>query len=223
MRVLFPPDAQTRRAEGVKLHARSPEKETPVNAVGKTWIPATLTLLAILVGCDPTPSGVVVRSNAAWPFRYAEFTPEIFIERPDGQEVRLDKIAGPFYVLAFITPPPGQPCEIDPAVQKIADALYLDSTDVIQITLPTDACPLDADSRSACRPPERNLKRFFDPERIAWKAFYEPLPGTVQIIDRRFILSIQDSSGHIGDPQKIIDRAHQIQQDFEADQRQLFH
>lgn len=176
----------------------------------------------MLAGCrHPTPTGTVIAAQPPWLFHYAQYAPRISVERPDGSEIKLNKVGGPFFIVGFISPPGKDPGYISPAIQKIADSLWLDSIDVIQITLPTRNCPLKARSIVACPPPTRNLHRFFDPKQIAWRAFNEPKPGTLLLINRRNLMPIIDTRGTVEDSSWLVHRSGQLQIRWQHDQREM--
>ena len=183
---------------------------------------AVLTGIALAVltvcGCEPTHTGVVVEAKPPFLFHYSAYAPRVYIERPDGSKTRLGKVGGPFFVVGFITAPGDNCGYISPVLQRIADDFWLDSINVVQITLPTEICPLTEEQRNLCEDPRDNLSRFFDPRRIAWEAFHRPKDGTILLINRWNLVPIIDSRGTIEDPALIIERGFDLQQRWEQDE-----
>ncbi len=184
------------------------------------WITG-FAFLMIAAGCHkPTHTGTIEGVRPPWLFHFSQYPPRISIQRPDGSEIRLDKVGGPFFIVGFIAPPADDPGYISPALQKMANQLWLDSIDVIQITIPTEACPLDPASIASCPPPTKNLHRFFDPKKIAWLGFNEPKSGTILLINRRNLIPIIDTRGTIEDPSWVLHRAEQLQINWEHEERE---
>lgn len=175
----------------------------------------------MLTGCQtPTPTGTIEAAQPPWLLHYSQYPPRISVKRPDGSEVRLNKVGGPFFIVGFISPPADDPGYISPALQKMANNLWLDSIDVIQITLPTESCSLSPEATASCTSPTKNLHRFFDPKKLAWRSFHEPASGTILLINRRNLIPIIDTRGTIKDPSWILHRAEQLQMNWEHEERE---
>jgi hypothetical protein len=183
--------------------------------LNKAWIGGAVLALA-LAGCEYGRSGVVVSSRPPILLHYPEFLPRIEVECVSGKTVRLDKIGGPFFVIGFIEPPGRDAGYISPVLVEMARELRLDSIEVIQITLPTKACPLDAAQREGCEEPRKNFSRFFDPDRVAWAAFWKPKPGTILLVNRFSLIPVIDKRSTVDDPKPIVNRAKDFQRRWDA-------
>lgn len=173
-------------------------------------------------GCQkPTHTGVVVGSREHWVGSAPWIAPDLRVRRPDGSRTRLDTIGGAFYVVAFVEPPGTDPCYIHPAVRRVADELYLDCIPVVQITLPTEACPLSAEARAGCPPPSENLVRLFDPDRAAWRAFGQPEAETMLLIDCSPLAPVIDTATTVHHPEPLLRRADDLQKQWEYWQREV--
>lgn len=182
-------------------------------------------LLLLLVwagGCNENRmrSGVVVSSEPPPLLHYPQFSPRVFVERIDGNKsIRLAKIGGPFYVVGFVEPPGDDAGYLNPILTEMARELWLDSIPVIQITLPTKTCPLNEPQRQAVNDNvlemKDNFARFFDPEKIAWEAFWRPKSGAILVVDRNSIIPVIDKRSSLADPQRIIDRVEYLQHRWE--------
>jgi hypothetical protein len=198
---------------------------TPRRYLGLVVLPC------LLVGCHENRmrSGVVVSSEPPPLLHFREFSPRVFIKSVEGlhgeKSIRLDKIGGPFYVVGFVEPPGDDAGYLSPVLTDMARKLWLDSIEVIQITLPTKDCPLDEQQRQAVddnlEETKNNFARFFDPQKIAWEAFWRPRPGTILVVDRNSLIPVIDKRSTLDDPQRIIDRVEYLQQRWEDNMRQL--
>ncbi|MBN1941726.1 MAG: hypothetical protein JW849_00370 [Phycisphaerae bacterium] len=175
--------------------------------------------------CHELRSGVVVSAEPPPLLHFREFSPRVFVESLDGgKSVRLDKLGGPFYVIAFVEPPGDDAGYLNPVLTEMARELWLDSIRVIQITLPTDVCPLKEPQRRAVnenvQETKDNFARFFDPNKIAWEAYWRPRPGAILVVDRCSIIPVIDERSTLADPRRIIDRVEYLQQQWEYDTRE---
>lgn len=187
-------------------------------------------LPGVLFGCGENRmrSGVVVSSEPPPLLHFREFSPRVFVKNVEqgdgGKSVRLGKIGGPFYVIGFVEPPGDDAGYLNPVLTEMARKLWLDSIPVIQITLPTKICPLDERRRRAVheniQETKDNFARFFDPNRIAWEAFWRPQPGAVLVVDRCTLIPVIDKRSTLADPRRILDRVEALQQRWEDDMRE---
>jgi len=187
-------------------------------------------LPCLLAGCHQLRSGVVVSSEPPPLLHFREFSPRVFVKNVEnvesvdgGKSIRLDKIGGPFYVIGFVEPPGDDAGYLNPVLTEMARELWLDSIQVIQITLPTKICPLDEPQRQAVnenvQETKDNFARFFDPQKIAWEAFWRPKAGAILVVDRCSLIPVIDKRSTLADPQRILDRVEYLQQRWEDDMR----
>lgn len=184
----------------------------------------------LLSGCNENRmrSGVVVSSEPPPLLHFREFSPRVFLKRVErldgGKSIRLGKIGGPFYVVGFVEPPGDDAGYLNPVLTEMARELWLDSIPVIQITLPTKICPLNEQQRQAVNDnvleTKDNFARFFDPEKIAWEAFWRPKPGAILVVDRCSLIPVIDKRSTLADPQRITDRVEYLQQRWEDNMRE---
>jgi hypothetical protein len=127
----------------------------------------------------------------------------------------MDKVGGPFFILGFIAPPPGQPDYLSPDMQKLANRFSLDSVPVIQITIPTKASPLTDIPADQGRQPKDNFYRYYDVNGEAWEGFHRPPSGTLLVIDRWNLLPIIDARATIENPRAVIIQIRRLQDDWE--------
>jgi hypothetical protein len=146
---------------------------------------------AMAAGCSRTTrENVVVSYRKPWPFRGEPYVPDVLVMNSKGKEASYIDRCGPFFLMTFIEPPAGKPCHIDPRVQELAGKVRAKDLTVVQVVLPTEDCPLGPEAVASCADGEENIRRLFDPERIAWRAYYQPEPGTLFLIDRINLLPV---------------------------------
>jgi hypothetical protein len=184
-------------------------------------------LPGLLTGCGENRmrSGVVVSSEPPPLLHFREFSPRVYVESDDGgKSIRLGKIGGPFYVIGFVEPPGDDAGYLNPVLTEMARELWLDSIQVIQITLPTKLCPLHQRQRQRVnenvQETKDNFARFFDPDKLAWEAFWRPRPGAILVVDRCTLIPVIDKRSTLADPRRIVDRVEYLQQRWEDDMRE---
>ena len=187
--------------------------------------------LLLTVGCGENQmrSGVVVSSEPPPLLHYPQFSPRVFVKGVEGQydekTIRLDRIGGPFYVIGFVEPPGDDAGYLNPVLTEMARKLWLESVEVIQITLPTKDCSLDAQQRLAVNDnvmeTKNNFARFFDPQKIAWEAYWRPKPGSILVVDRCTLIPVVDERSTLADPQRILSRVQDLQQRWNDDMWEL--
>lgn len=190
-----------------------------------------LTLLCLAgvflaTGCarPAAPTGVVVSTKPPALLHYSQYAPRVTVMRPDGSEIRIGHVGGPFFVVGFVEPPAQDAGYFSPALAEMAGKLSLDGTAVIQITVPTELCKLTPQQQAASPMPRENLYRYFDPSKLAWKAYWRPDPGTVMLVDRQNLIPIINKRGKLNDPksvQAMIDHAKQMQRQWNQNQGRL--
>ncbi len=199
--------------------------QTDTNA-GIRWRVWCVWGLMALAGCEPVHSGVIVGAKPPPLLHFREFSPRVFVETAEGKQIRLDKLGGPFYVVGFVAPPGEEAEYLSPVLIRLSNELWLDSIEVIQITLPTPACSLPSADRptdsatDGLAATKNNFARFYDPEKIAWHAFWRPAPGTLLLVDRRNLIPMIDKRSTLDNPQPILRRAYDLQRDWEQTLRE---
>jgi hypothetical protein len=167
-------------------------------------------------GCaDPTRNGVVV-SEGQLVLGRGNRAPVIPIRRPDGKIVRLGDAAYPFFVVGFVQPRGDDACRLSPRLLNLNKSLEIDAISLVQVTLPTKLAPLLVEP-GECPDPPWNMIRLLDPDELAWSAFGEPEPGTLLLIDRFGYIVAR---GHLDDPDYILWRARELQEDWELYQNE---
>ena len=145
-----------------------------------------ITMLAGLVigltGCANGPHSGVVGWNKG--FSSGSFAPDIPFTSAEGKEIRFNEIREPVTILAFTSPPSRNCCSLRPELVELAKRFRHLPITVVQISLPTTECPHGPGCSESCNIINENLVTLCDPARIAWKAYNQPKPNTVILIDK---------------------------------------
>ena len=132
-------------------------------------------------GCQQRmQTGVVVDDPTVRQIQ-APYAVELAVRSFQGKKARLRSVVRGTYVVAFVQPEGEACCEVNPAVNSLARELADSEVDVVQITLPTEQCPLEHDLHD-CPTPASNLLRFYDPGRVAWAAYRHPAAGAIFLV-----------------------------------------
>ena len=138
-------------------------------------------LMIGLGGCASRPHTGVVGWNKD--FSVGSFAPDIPFVSADGKEIRLNEIRQPVAILAFISPTPHNCFSLRPDLVELANRFRHHPITVVQISLPTNECPKGPGCSKSCEIIDGNLITLCDPSRIAWKAYNQPKPDTIFLID----------------------------------------
>jgi len=178
--------------------------------------------LLAAVGCEDNRMGVVIETQRRRAFFHSGFESQVTIRRPDGSTTMLGHVGNPFFVVTFIKPPADNPGYVDPRVERLAKRFELDSVAVIQISMPEEKKTFNEEAIAAANVQPiylKNLSRFLDPERRAWKVYGEPDCEMVMVVDRRGLFGNMHKRGSLDDLDKVIRRVQQLQTDWEIEQR----
>jgi|GEM_PF-2178652 len=188
----------------------------------KSMALAVLGALLAIVGCEDNRMGVVIETRKRRGFLHSGFESQVTIRRPDGSTTMLGHVGNPFFAVTFIEPPADNPGYVDPRVERLAKRFELDSVAVIQISLPEEKKTFSDEAIAAAHLQPiylKNLSRFLDPERRAWKIFGEPDYEAVLVVDRRGLFANMHKRGSLDDLDGIMRRIQRLQTDWEIEQR----
>jgi hypothetical protein len=144
---------------------------------------SALVIALVLAGCTPAPR----TGSVGWEgtiFAGAEAR-DIPFTASDGTKTTFHKVRGPIAVIAFVSPPPDQCCWISPKLLNLVNEYRELPISVAEISAPQPKCPHGPGCMEMCRLGKTQLFAFCDSDRIAWKAYGNPKPGTVIVIDQR--------------------------------------
>lgn len=148
--------------------------------------------------------------------------PRVMVEGSAGKAVSIQRMGSPFYVVAFVELPGSDPAYIDPDVMKLADAFSLDEIVVVQITLPGKHCSLkDIDLMSIPAPRQKNLLRFFDPEKLAWVGWHFPPDRSANLVNCMPIFPAVAKQAELSDYSELISAAQGLQKQWDYYQAEM--
>jgi hypothetical protein len=157
-------------------------------------------------GCTPAPRAGIVGWDGIAPGSLAKDIP---FTAMDGTKTTFHKVRGPIAILAFTSPPADQCCWVSPQLVNLTSRFAGLPISVAQISLPTENCPHGPGCTEMCRLGETQLFSFCDTDRIAWKAYGEPTPGAVILIDQRDKVI---TTGSLDNLKPVTDKAHEMGQ-----------
>lgn len=160
--------------------------------------------LLLIAGCEEAVNQAVVVSNNETDLAAVSSIP---VELSDGSMTTISKIGYPFYLVAFVDAPAGNPCYLSPEVQEIARKLWLDSINVVQVTAPSNGKTFAEDVLNLCTPPKQNVVRVFDQDRRTWNLFHRPGPGTLMLVDPNGRIA---SVGTLSRPDSVLFDTHRM-------------
>jgi hypothetical protein len=148
----------------------------------KTALIIVVSAMILAGGCTPAPRAGVVGWEGAMPT--GSLAKDIPFTAIDGTKTTFHKVRGPIAILAFVSPPADQCCWISPELLNLSNRFEGLPISIAQISLPTAKCSHGPGCTEMCRLGKTRLFSFCDSDRIAWKAYGQPKPGTVILIDQ---------------------------------------
>ncbi len=141
-------------------------------------VPIVAAAMLGLMGCatEPAPVGGVVELGSDFPV--GQYAPDIPFTSTDGEETTFDRIRQPIAVVAFTNVSSETCCPPSPALVSLASRFEDLPITVAQVHLPTSDRPHRAEHYS-----KEGIVTLYDAQRIAWRGFGSPKPGTVLLID----------------------------------------
>ena len=162
--------------------------------------------LMVTGGCNPAPRAGIVGWEGIVP---GSLVKDIPFTAMDGTKTTFHKVRGPIAILAFTKTPPDKCCWVSPQLVNLTNQFQGLPVSVAQISLPTGKCPHGPGCTEMCRLGETQLFSFCDTDRIAWKAYGEPTPGTVILIDQKDKVI---ATGSLDNLKPVTDKAHEMGQ-----------
>ncbi|MHC4707678.1 MAG: TlpA family protein disulfide reductase [Planctomycetota bacterium] len=143
-------------------------------------VPIVTAAILGLMGCatESTPVGGVVELNSDFPV--GQYAPDIPFTSIDGEETTFDQIRQPIAVVAFTNVSSEKCCPPSPALVSLASRFEDLPITVAQVHLPTSEHPHRLERSSLHK---GGVVTLYDAQRIAWRGFGRPKPGTVLLID----------------------------------------
>ncbi len=148
----------------------------------KTRVMVSIVTVAMLglMGCatEQAPVAGVVELSSDFPV--GQYAPDIPFTSTDGEETTFDQIRQPIAVVAFTSVSSETCCPPSPALVSLASRFEDLPITVAQVHLPTSEHPNRLEHFSLDK---EGIVTLYDAQRIAWRGFGSPKPGTVLLID----------------------------------------
>lgn len=169
-----------------------------------------LTLWTALVGFAgraPTSGVVTGTSTAAW--HAGTIAPDVEYRSMEGKQASFNKVRQPVAIVVFVAPPGAACCSLEPKLVNIADQLWDLPVTVAQFSEPTSKCPHGPGCGEVCNLCRSRVMSLCDAEKLAWKAYGEPAPGTLILIgpDNKIM-----TKASLSDPHAVVDEAKRLGQ-----------
>lgn len=168
---------------------------------------ALLIALIGLAGCAPTSGVITGTSVPAW---YAgTMAPDVEYKSLEGKQASFNKVRQPVAIVAFVAPPGTACCSLEPKLVNLANQLWDLPVTVAQFSLPTDKCPHGPGCVEVCNLRQGRVMSLCDAQKLAWRAYGQPAPGTVILIgpDNKMV-----TKGSLSDPQAVVTEAKRLGQ-----------
>ncbi len=171
-----------------------------------------LTLLVVLIGsagCASTPREGVVTGTSTPAWYAGTIAPDVEYKSLEGKQASFNKVRQPVAIVAFVAPEGDQCCWVEPELVNLADQLWDLPVTVAQFSLPTSKCSHGAGCAEVCNLRQGRLMSLCDAQKLAWRAYGQPAPGTLLLIgpDNKFM-----TKGSLSDPQAVVDEAKRLGQ-----------
>lgn len=144
-------------------------------------IVAVTIVITILSGCKSQPTTGVVGWQGQ--FSVGSFAPDIPFTSMNGKRTTLHKIRQPIAIVAFLNMSGQACCWLNPQMVNVASRFSGQWVTVVQVSLPTGECPHGAGCTEICNLDKSRLMALCDKDRVAWKAYDQPEPNTVFLIN----------------------------------------
>jgi hypothetical protein len=136
-----------------------------------------------LAACDEPVSKPVSGTVTSAVLTKDSNAPDILFVSEKGKPTTFKKTTKPVAILAFVESPGGACGRFIPQLVATADRFKGQPITVAQITLPTSKCCHKAGCTEVCNIRNGHLVLLCDSKRTAWKAYGQPKPNTVILIN----------------------------------------
>jgi hypothetical protein len=158
----------------------------------------------LIIGAIAALAGCIAESSCAYgivgwnkEFSIGSFAPDISLTLANGEQTTLHEVRQPVTILAFISPYT-ETCQIfRPDLVSIRKQLHVLPVTVVQVLLPVGECPRRWGHTDVGRlnKYEYDIIALCDPGRTAWRAYGQPEPDTLVLVDQKSkIVDIQNSA-----------------------------
>jgi hypothetical protein len=162
-------------------------------------------MLIGLVGCAPTTGDVIAASGST--VGVGSKAPDIEYVSMNGRRASFNRVRLPVTLVAF-TPTEANSCSwLDPNVVNLSNEFWDLPVTVAQFSLPTDTCPHGQACVEVSNLHKGGLMSLCDAQRLAWKAYGQPAPGSLILIGANGKIVMM---GSLSNPQPIIKEAKRL-------------
>ena len=166
-----------------------------------------------LSGCatDQSPVAGVITESKQLPV--GRPVPDFPVVTAEGKEIRFSEVREPTTIVAFVSSTGDKCCWLNPKLVSLAEELRHYRIGVAQISEPTDKCPHGPGCVATCKLQDPHLISLCDAERRAWKAYRQPEPDTVVLINYRGEV---ESVASLSELETIVKKARHLAAEFEG-------
>jgi hypothetical protein len=160
-----------------------------------------------ITGCAST-SGVITGTSGA-ASHVGTIAPDVEYKSMEGKQASFNEVRAPIAVVVFVAPQGTSCCSLEPRVVNLANQLWDLPVTVAQFSEPTSKCPHGPGCVEVCNLRKNGIMSLCDAQRLAWKAYGKPAPGTLILIgsDNKTV-----ATGSLSNPGPIVDQAKRLGQ-----------
>jgi hypothetical protein len=136
--------------------------------------------LTAVAGCVST-SGVITGTSAPGGY-VGTVAPDVEYKSLEGKQVGFNKVRQPIAIVAFVAPAGATCCWLEPRVVNLSNQLWDLPVTVAQFSEPTSKCPHGPGCVEVCNLHKGGVMALCDAQKLAWKAYGKPAPGTLILI-----------------------------------------
>ncbi len=140
-------------------------------------------------------------------------TPNFPVITTDCQLTSFDELCEPIAIVAFVSFNGSQRCWLNPKLLSLAEDLRYRHITVTQISEPTEKYPHGTGCVTTCNLKDPHLLVLCDADRIAWNAYYKPMPNTVVLVDSKGDVA---AIGNLANLEVIVAEADRLVGEVEA-------
>ena len=158
-------------------------------------------VLSALAGCAPTAGTITGVSGQM----VGAVAPDVQFTSPQGKTGEFSSVRYGLAVLAFSSNHGEKCCQLDPRVRDLSEKLWSLPVTVAQVSLPDQKCPHGPKCAAAFT--DKRIITLWDVDRIAWKAYGQPAPGSVILLGPGNMVIL---TGSLDDPADILNEARAL-------------
>lgn len=162
----------------------------------------SLALIGV-TGCAST-SGVITGTSGP---EVGSIAPDVEYRSLQGHQASFHQVRQPIAIIAFVAPEGASCCWLEPRVVNLANEFRDLPVTVAEFSLPTSQCPHGPGCVEACNLHQGRVMSLCDAQRLAWKAYGKPAPGTLILIGRENQIL---AKGSLSNPNALVAEARRL-------------